>query len=152
MPAYVCCFNVFSCLQTESPKGHMRAVPKFSLHSLMEVLGKANCIYVLSVIGSVPTRKNCDNAEGKWNESKQNSKKRIALEFSIIFSSSFGESDEYGTGLEFRKGSQAVLCKQQTTGRRNFSGQFFSSGYYWCPSFKSNSFYWWALCETWLCK
>lgn len=57
MSAYICCFNVFSCLQTESPEGHMCAVTKFSLHSLMEVLGKAGCIYVLSVIGGVPARK-----------------------------------------------------------------------------------------------
>lgn len=80
------------------------------------------------------------NAEGKWNESKWNSKKRTALEFSIIFSSSFGESGRYGTCvLELSKGSQVALCTQQTAGRRNFSGQFWLSGYYQCPIFKSDT-------------
>lgn len=35
----------------------MRAVTEFSLHSLTDVLGKADCVYVLFVRHGVPTRK-----------------------------------------------------------------------------------------------
>lgn len=35
----------------------MRAVTEFSLHSLMDVLGKAYCVYVQFVTDGVPTRK-----------------------------------------------------------------------------------------------
>lgn len=66
----------------------------------------------------------------------------MALGFSIIFSSSFVESGQYGTCmLELSKGSQVALCGQQAMGRGNFSAQFCSSGYYQCPNFKSNTFF-----------
>lgn len=35
----------------------MRAVTEFSLHSLTDVLGKADCVYVLVVTDGVPLRK-----------------------------------------------------------------------------------------------
>lgn len=48
--------------------------------------------------------------ENEKEISKQNSRKRMALEFSIFFSSSLGECGQYGTRmLELSKGSQVAL-------------------------------------------